>query len=154
MSKGSIFSKINADGKIAIVTTLLGIYWVIEGFRLEVWDRISPGPGFFPVLVGMLTILFSILLFKESRMKKNSNMKKEELKWLIKVPLMAFVIVFAMNYVGTIVALFVFFLLWFKLIEKFNWKKTLILSICIMLVIYLIFVRWLQVPFPKLFGLL
>ena len=59
-----------------------------------------------------------------------------------------------MNFVlGTIVTLTAFVILWLKLYAKFNWCKTALISICIMLVIYGMFVIWLQVRFPTFLNL-
>lgn len=154
MSIKSVVSKINLEGKIAIVSIIIGFYWVIEGFNLGVWGTTSPGPGFFPILAGALTVLFSLIILRKNLKEQTDNkMTKSNLKWLFIVPLIVLIIVFAMNYLGMMVSLAIFLLFWFKRIEKFSWKKTIILTMSIMVVLYFVFAAWLKVPFPKFFGL-
>lgn len=154
MSVKNIISKINIEGKTAVVSAIVGLYWIVEGFKLGYWGATSPGPGFFPIFAGVLTVFFSAFVFKQSLNKKNDNkVTSSALKWLFIIPLIALIIVFAMDYIGTMLSLTIFFLFWFKKMESFTWKKTILLTLGIMGVIYAVFVLWLMVPFPKFFGL-
>lgn len=158
MSSRDVIAKINADGKISIVSGLLGIFWTFSGFKLGFWAGTSPGPGFFPAMVGVLAFIFSIPLFKQSisteKSEERKKMSKEEMKRFVKIPLLTLITVFAMNYIGTFVSLFIFFIYWFKQVEKFTWLKTIITTFIVVITYYLIFVRWLQIPFPKFSGMI
>ena len=99
------------------------------------------------------TLIILIQNFKKAVANSEKFMSKEQLKWFFIVPSLALLTVFSMNYIGTFIALSIFFIFWFKWIEKFSWKKSLSITLAILITIYLVFVMWLQVPFPKFFGL-
>lgn len=144
----------NADFLIGIVSVLLGGYWGLEGMRLGWWERVSPGPGFLPVFVGVGMVAVGLVLAWQSRRKTAAPMTGLEKKWLIQLPLFAVLVLVFMEFIGAMLSLSLFLLGWFLYIERFSRLKAVKLAFVIMLAINLIFVQWLDVPFPKLFGVI
>ena len=114
------------------------------------WDRISIGGGFMPTIVGTLLVLFCVLMLI-SKVRRKEKAEKMNLKVLL--PIGAMLLILLCNYLlGLLPACILVSFLWLLLIEKYSWKKALLVSAIMFVCVYGIFRLWLNVPFPK--GLL
>ena len=114
------------------------------------WNRISIGGGFMPTVVGVLLVLFCVLMVI-SKAKRKETGEKLDLK--VFLPVGAMLLILLCNYLlGLIPACILVSFLWLLFIEKYNWKKALLISAIMFACVYGIFRLWLNVPFPK--GLL
>lgn len=141
----------------SLVISVLGLIWIISGLMTGLWDRVTPAGGFMLAFIGVPLVILGIsVTMKQLKdgSSQESQMTSQERRSMLFI-LIAVVIGSAlMNFVlGTIVTLTAFIILWLKLYAKFNWWKTALISICVMLVIYGMFVIWLQVRFPTFLNL-
>ncbi|MBT2689250.1 tripartite tricarboxylate transporter TctB family protein [Bacillus sp. ISL-47] len=146
--------------KIAEITFgifLLGIsiLMFILGLTYPYQTQFGPGPGFFPVWVtGIMIVISTIFLF--TLLKKNFPEKffsdsKGKKFFLAYIALFIAGIVL-IDILGMMVSFALFSLLVYKFMEKYNWKRSVSVSIGTMVILFLIFKVWLKVPTPS--GLL
>lgn len=114
-----------------------------------------PGPGFFPFLLAVVLALFSLALILQNWAKdKIPRPFWEKNSWLR--PLLGLVILISyailLNYLGFLIATFLFLIIWMVVIEQLAWKKIFAVSIATTIILFLIFGILLEVPLPK--GLL
>ena len=146
---------INGESILNLIFIILGVIWTISGVKLGLWAETTPGPGLFPLIVGILLTVLSFVVFAKSLhgledSKKISAHEKNVLLFSIGIAAICAVL---LNVLGTFFTLAVGLIIWFKLIAKYSWVKTLVCVIGIVGVIYAVFAVWLSVPFPKFFGL-
>ncbi|HKM08656.1 MAG TPA: tripartite tricarboxylate transporter TctB family protein [Sphaerochaeta sp.] len=158
---------------IHILIFLFGGYWVQQGiFVYKFWIKGLPGSGFMPVLFGVLLMVLSgFLLIQDLRRKieksdsTNSSGDEDEIsskpdekypEWIRPlIPAVYTLLAIGLMVVaGMVPAMFLTAFIWLFLIGKIKLGKSLLISIIITLVVYLVFVLWLRIPFPRgVFGI-
>lgn len=142
---------------------VISFYWVIAGFtQFGFMNNGLPSTGFFPTLAGMLVFCLSIscliLYLIRSKKTQDSNTENPMISFIPKKWIPLFLIVYSgiailiFNYVGTITAIFLICFSWTFVINRKTIAQSLLFSSIVPAAIYLIFVVWLNTPFPK--GLL
>jgi hypothetical protein len=138
-----------------------GFFWLAVGVFLTVWSSgyrigtiIKPGPGFFPLGVGALLILFSLfLLIKEARRRSPETglppfapggWKKVAGTIFI---LVASVVVF--DRLGFLITFFLLVVSTMRWAGAQTWKRTLATALFSSLGIYLVFVLMLKQQLPR-----
>lgn len=135
---------------------ILGLGISIESFKLNLGNLRKPGPGFLPLLAGLvLGLLGAILIIsnypeesKEERMRANI-WEKQNWRLFLFTLCALFGYVFLLKLLGFLLTTFIFLFLLYKLTEPKHWLLPLILSGGIVSLSYLIFCIWLQCQFPK-----
>lgn len=124
---------------------LIGLYWIACAFDYGLWIRRGPGGGFFPLVGGLLTTVFSALyLYSEV---KNPQPARLDPKFLY--PILAVLGVLGSSYlIGLLPGMLLFIFLWLWQYEKYGFQFSLGVSLATMLVIYCVFVLWLAVQMP------
>lgn len=134
----------NADRVIALICGTVGAYWAITGwFSLGLWINKGPGPGFLPVIFGIITvILCGIHMLKQGG-------EAEPVDFWALVPVAA-IIAFAaaIHVIGFLPASFLIIFLWLIKQGGYSYKFSFLLAIAVTVSIWGIFGYWLQVPFP------
>ncbi len=138
--------------------TVLGLFTSLHAYRLGVGQLQQPGPGFIFLLSGIgLTVLGVVNLFitiKEQAGSEGTPLWRG-LKWY-KVLLVLVVLTlfgYLLNIAGFLLSTFLLMLFLFKGVEPTRWWVAFGSSVVTVLLSYLIFVKWLEVPFPmKVFG--
>ena len=158
---------------IHILIFLFGGYWVQQGiFVYKFWIKGLPGSGFMPVLFGVLLMVLSgFLLVKDLRRKieksNNTNPPEDEdvisskpnekyPEWIRPlIPAVYTLLAIGLMVVaGMVPAMFLTAFIWLFFIGKIKLGKSLLISIIITLIVYLVFVLWLRIPFPRgVFGI-
>ena len=146
---------LTGEGIFTALLLLIGIVWAVNGLRTGVWDRVTLDGGFMLLFVGAFICLLSLIVFVRLFRKEEAEPVEEDAepgnpnKKLLFTLLFTVVGLLAMQYVlGTVVSLTAFLILWMKVYRKITWTKTLIITACVMAVIYSVFVIWLKVRFP------
>lgn len=144
----------------ALIITMMGLIWAFSGLQTGVWFDDAPSGGFMLVFIGVfLTLLGSASFWSEFKSAINnqdhsSQMTPKDRRIVLMIFVAALIGLTLMNYLlGTVLVLTLFLVIWFKLYVHFNWKKTILFTVCIMAVIYAVFVLWLNVRFPTFLGL-
>lgn len=130
------------------------------GFQMGIWQRVTLDGGFMLLFVGAFICLLSLVVFirmfrqKEPEQPDSAAVADSANKKLLYTLLFTAAGLLVMQYVlGTILTLIAFLILWLKVYCKIAWPKTLILTTCVMTIIYSIFVLWLKVRFPTFLDL-
>ena len=145
-----------------------GIFWGTCGFLFSIWSFTyqfwslnQPGPGLFPLLLGILLIFLSFLLLL-GQVKKHLPNKEKTVPFSMpggwrKVAYTVFVLLLAIFLFEKIGYLLTFFLLIISLmiVEKLkSWKIVLLLALFSSLGVYFVFVLLLKQDLPRgLFGI-
>ncbi|HHV94742.1 MAG: tripartite tricarboxylate transporter TctB family protein [Firmicutes bacterium] len=132
-----------------IVALLLGIYWVFGAFNYGLWVRNGPGGGFLPLIGGLLTIVFSISLILQRRKAKDEE-QGDKFSWKAFLPAVGLLLMVCLSQVvGMLVSMAIYIFTWLRFMEKEKLTRSLAISLGTVVVVYLVFVAWLRVPFPK-----
>ena len=130
---------------IPFTTLILGATWVYFGInQFGFWEGSSPGSGFFPSIVGMFIFVLSIFALYSGFGEKLPVYNKASFYPVAGV-MIAIITAFLF---GFFPALFLFVLLWLKVIEKKKLSFCMTISVTNTAALYCIFSLWLSVPFP------
>ncbi|MDI3538511.1 MAG: putative tricarboxylic transport rane protein [Bacillota bacterium] len=139
----------SGDRLAAIISFGVGLYWFLQGLAYGYWVDMGPGPGFIPVLFGSLTVILSTALFLQTLRKKGEALAAEEVRKVGLIVAAVGITIWFMNILGTFLSLGLFLVGWLCLLERYRLLAALKIAVPTILVAYLVFIVWLQVPFPK-----
>jgi hypothetical protein len=145
----------NLDATSSFVLVLFAMLTCYLSKRLSLWSSDGPSDGFFPFLGGLALGFFGLCLLVQSLLKPKKDAvflgDTLKMKLLIYVgSLLAYSILF--DWLGSILATFLFFLSICRVAEKAGWKVSLIISGLSSGLFFLVFSVLLKAPLP--FGLL
>jgi putative tricarboxylic transport membrane protein len=139
-------------------------FWLVMGVLLSIWaatyslgSLFSPGPGFIPLILGVLIVLFSLILLGKSRRSETgpsaspgpSSDHWKKVVYTVLTLIAAALVVERIGYLFTIF-LMVGFLM--RGVEPQGWRATLLTAFFSALGIYVVFDLLLKQPLPR--GLL
>lgn len=127
---------------------VVSAYWMYKGVTVyRLWAGGRLGGGFMPAFAGLAGAVFSLrLLFAKEE-------GGEPFRWKAFLPVLGVALVIAASYaVGLVLSLALFIFFWLKVYEKVPFGKSALTAVASGLIVYLVFVRWLLLPFPR--GLL
>ncbi len=149
------------DQTSSLIILLIATLYLYENTKLLLWEGTTPGSGFFPMLLGIVLIVLTILLFvKVTIAAKDDSLSRSEglfpsksgflrLLYLIGVLIVYVLTLQLLGYVlSTLLFLCALFLAWDP---KRPWS-VVALTVVIVLCTYVLFVLLLEVRLPK--GLL
>ena len=132
---------------IPVFTAVVAVLFILFGYaKYGFWHPTKgPLPGFFPVIIGTVLLVMSVLACITSLKQEGTDYPLEN--WY---PAFGTVLIMLSTLViGMLPSLAIFVVLWLKWYEKYSWKTTLIVFVIIMGIVLGAFVLWLGVPFPK-----
>jgi len=142
-----------------------GIFWlcfavlvIIQSYHLGLGTLHKPGPGFLFFWVNIILGIMSLIVLvrawagKKEEGPQPAIFGDQNTSKIIFVLISLFVYAILMEPVGFIPITLLFFFFILKIIEKKGWFYTLIVSVVVTVISYLIFETWLQSQLPK--GLL
>lgn len=139
-------------------TLALGAWGIIDGLRLGFGSFGSPGPGLWPIILGVPTVFFSIILFLR-RMQETGVLSElaggEEsgtTGWAWAVMVVIVLVTAMLPWAGLYLGIGLFCLISARVISRLDWWVTAIVTLTIPLACYLIFEVGLSVRIPR--GLL
>jgi hypothetical protein len=148
---------------INLIIFLLAGYWCQQGLMVySFWNKNQPGSGFIPVIFSVILMAFTlVLMLKEIRRMRRLHAQGSSTKAAVPSALLrpllpvaytiAAIVVF--RFAGVVVSMFLTSFVWLQCISKVSLAKSLIISVILTLMVYLIFVMWLRIPFPRsIFG--
>ncbi len=144
--------KANIIGALVIVTFSLA--FTIEASRMPIFEGHSPGPGFVPLIVGILTLALSVALVFQSIMMNTGNanvpfMKKREgLRDILIITVSLFAYAGCIYLLGYSITTFLFIFTLLKIVGKYKYQFSLTVSAITTIVLYAIFQYWLDLVFP------
>ncbi len=138
---------------VIIVTGILLLVMAI--FFVQSLDMVSfnaqsiPGPGFAPKLyLGIGFIAATVVILNAIRSKENYG-KVTTNSLVFKIALLAIFYIILIPVLGYLISTFITLLVVYKVLGINNWKLILSVSGGFLVVIYLIFVKFLSVPIPQ-----
>lgn len=141
-----------------------GFFWLIVGVVLSIWSShyrvgniIKPGPGFFPLGLGFLLILFSLLLLlgqlrKLSTLQQTPSFVPGGWKKVAYVVSILLVSTFVFEHLGVLITFFLLVIFTMRWAGSQSWRRTLFTALFSTLGIYFVFVLVLKQQLPR--GLL
>lgn len=148
-------------GIIILIFSGITIYVAWQLPPAMVYGRLVPGPGvgFLPLWVGIFMAFFSILLIVTAWLRPEDPEEKPVMpskeKILRVLPLVASIAVWIllMESLGFIVDTLLFNAFILRVLERVNWKQTIVFSTCTSIGLYLIFHTFFMINLPKnMFG--
>ncbi len=147
------------DQITAIVMLIFSLLVVEESAKMALFVEFAPGYGFLPFWLGVLMAFLSILLFVDARRRAPQDdspqpfpKKSALVPILIALSAVGFYAVF-LEILGYIITTLVAVYLLLGVLEKEDWRRTLIISVLITGGLYMLFQVWLGVGLPKnMFG--
>ena len=139
--------KITSKMLIPVFTASAAVLFISFGYvKYGFWHPTrGPLPGFFPVIIGSVLLVMSVLGFITSLQEEGTDYPLEN--WYPAFG--AVLIMLSTLVIGMLPSLALFVVLWLKWYEKYSWKTTLTVFVVIMGIVVGAFVFWLGVPFPK-----
>ncbi|BDG61003.1 tripartite tricarboxylate transporter TctB family protein [Caldinitratiruptor microaerophilus] len=137
------------DRVLASILLLVGLAVTWQGWRYGYWTSTTgPGTGFFPILVGGLAAILGVWLWIGTRGRGERLWGKGDLRAALLGMAALIGTALLMNYLGMLLALSLFALLWTRLVGRYPWRTGLLVMLCTGGGVYLIFSYWLKVPLP------
>lgn len=129
-----------------LLAIVMGVVWIVYALDYGLWVRRGPGGGFFPLIGGGITVLFSLPFLKNEIFRPTAVTMNVRFLY----PILAILAALAVSYaLGMVPSLFLFIFFWLWRFEKRTALLSLGVSAATMLSLYLVFVYWLSVPLPR-----
>jgi len=134
---------------------LLGIIFTILATGYQIGSVTQPGPGFLPLGVGLLLIVFSLVILGQGLQSlKNLEAvvpfsKPGGLKKVAYIVLLLLVLGFFFEETGLLITVFLLLTLSMLVAELKSWKKIIFLGLVTTLGVYILFVLLLSQQLPR-----
>jgi putative tricarboxylic transport membrane protein len=144
----------------AVVFLALGLLVMWDSSRLGAkWGPDGPEAGYFPFYIGLIisvsAVVNAIRAFLGKDIKEPSFVSVDALKMVLTVFIPTVIYVLLIDGVGPIPGLgiyvpsILFIAAFMMILGRYKWLKTAIVSICVVVVFFLMFEVWFKVPLPK-----
>lgn len=137
------------DLLVSLIFAALGLVWVMGAAELPRWDRETPGPGFLPLVFGVLLLGFAGLSAAQAIFAPAAPAEDQG---GLRKPLLVLVItaaaVTALEVVGFVLTIFAMLLALYALVERKPPVAAFIAAAAVTGALHVIFAVWLAVPLP------
>lgn len=138
----------------AAILFLVGVVMMIDNHRIGAgWAPDGPESGYFPFRIGVILCIASVVVLlrslfgKERKREIFVHRKKFKLVLLVLLPTLLYVL--AIEFIGIYVASTLFIGAFMRVMDKYSWAKTLVISFGTSLVLFWLFEMQFLVPLPK-----
>jgi len=140
---------------VAALFFIFGAIVIYDSVRLGFgWQEVhGPRPGYFPFYIGLLICISAVVNIVRALLiapeKNKTFVQRGQLKLVLAVLIPTAIYAAAVTWIGIYVssALFIgFFMRW---LGKYVWWKVVATSLITVVVFYMVFEKWFQVPLPK-----
>ena len=130
---------------------------IFGALRLPVGTPINSGPGFFPLLIGILLAILSTILFVTTVLRKDLSGKKacsvdmtRKEQWYRVISTIFALLIYSITFrrIGFLFTTFLLMAFLFKGIGKLGWKVSMGGAVLTSVFFYMLFKIWLRVEFP------
>lgn len=134
----------------SLVFFLIGVLMIRESQMLPYMVGHTPGPGFFPLWLGIALVVLSAVLFITTRSAEMPFLENRFgfRKTVFLVALLA-AYVFSLSYLGLLLALGAFLAILLRVIEGKGWRTSVSIAVLTSVGCYLLFEVSLKVPLPS-----
>ncbi len=128
----------------------VGLFFAIEGISLNVGILKNPGPGFLPVMMATLLVLFSLFILIKGLMKPEVPFPKIFWKRQFLAVVSVFFYIFLLEFIDFLLSTFILMFILFAILikERNRWPKILLYSAAVALAAWLVFYVVIRTPFP------
>ncbi len=147
------------DRVSSLIWLLLAVYICIESLRLPLGSLRDPGPGFLPLVVGVILGVLSMVNFGQARADISQTpggswYSRERWKHLVGVLVALFAYAGVLDLLGFLTATFLLLIYLFRYgLEPSRWVWAIGGSAMASVSCYVVFELWLQTQLPKgIFG--
>ena len=142
------------DALVAALIFVFGVVLTIEAWRLGArWTSDGPGAGYFPFYIGLITIVASLGIFYQSVFSKSRDtgpfVSREQAGRVLSVLLPATLYVLVVMFLGLYVASAIYIAGFMIFLGKYPPVKSIVLSVIIAAVFFVMFEVWFKVPLYK-----
>ena len=142
------------DAVVAALIFVFGLVITIEAWRLGArWTSEGPGAGYFPFYIGLITLIASAGIFYQSVFSKSRDtgvfVNRLQAGRVLSVLLPAILYVLVVVYLGLYVASAIYIALFMIVLGKYPPVKSVVLSVIIAAVLFVMFEVWFKVPLYK-----
>lgn len=136
--------------KSALPFVAFGLLILVESRELRIGSFNDPGPALFPLLLGISLILLSVI----SSLMANQEKTPQSSGRLISLRVLYVVGIligyrFCLPFFGFFLSTLLMLIILLKFAGRQKWFLTITFSLLTTIVSFLLFVKWLGVPFPK-----
>lgn len=142
------------DAVVAAVLFVIGAVVIIEARRLGAeWMSDGPGAGYFPFYIGLIICISSLGIFYQSVFSKSRDtgafVDRVQAVRVLSVLVPAAVYVLAILFLGLYVASAIYIALFMIILGKYPLVKSVVLSVIVIAVFFVMFEVWFKVPLYK-----
>lgn len=136
--------------KTALPFLILGLFVIFETRKMHIGSFSNPGPGLFPLLLGVILLISSLTSLFISNLGKVPRLSEAtSLRNVIYVVGILLIFRFGLPVFGYNITTFLIFVLLLKIVGGQKWFKTIVYSIIFTSGSYLVFVKGFAIQFPK-----
>ncbi|MFF5264324.1 tripartite tricarboxylate transporter TctB family protein [Actinomadura viridis] len=137
----------------ALVPLVIGLVAAVMSWRLGVGSPAAPGPGLWPLLVGVAMVVAAALLAIRSRPRGDEEPFTRD-SWTVAVAVASLLgYAFLFELVGFEVPTAALLVLWLKGLGRESWRLTVAVAATATAALYLLFITGLGVSLPHLIQL-
>lgn len=150
----SVVSTSTIELVVATVLLVFGIVVAYGSYQLGAgWTTDGPGAGYFPFYVGLLICVAGIGVVVQTLMAKGKRddafVDREQLRRVLSVFIPAVIYVGAVQVFGLYVASAVYITLFMVILGKYKWLKSVLISLSVIVLFFMMFEVWFKVPLYK-----
>jgi putative tricarboxylic transport membrane protein len=143
-----------AEIAVAAFFFTLGAIVIYDSLRLGIgWADDGPRAGYFPFYVGLIICVAAAVNALRALLvpaaKNKTFVEVGQLKMVLTVLVPTAIYVFAVTWIGIYVSSAVFIAFFMRWLGKYVWWKVAAVSFGTVVVFFVIFEKWFQVPLPK-----
>ena len=138
----------------AIVFFLVGVVMIVDNYRIGAgWAPEGPEAGYFPLRIGVIICIAAALVLFQDLFGKGEGRKVfvtfGRLRHVLAVLLPTIVYVLAIKFLGIYVASAIFIGAFMRVMDRFGWLKTVVISVGVSAALFWLFELQFTVPLPK-----
>jgi putative tricarboxylic transport membrane protein len=137
-----------------IVIFLVGVVMMVDNYKLGAgWAKDGPESGYFPFRIGAIICISSIVVLLQTLFGKTRSTKTfvtwTRLRLVMQVLVPTLIYVLAIQLAGIYVASTLFIAAFMRVMDKYTWLKTLVVSLGVSVMLFWMFEVQFKVPLPK-----
>jgi hypothetical protein len=135
------------------VMALIGLYVVLEASSFELGSAVRMGPGFLPLGLGILIIVFAVLI---AIINDDGDQPASKIVWRPVVFVLTSILSFALliEPVGLLAATAALVFISGAADPEHTWRSLSVLYVILIVAVYVVFVMFLSVPFKLITGII
>lgn len=127
-----------------------GVLFVVLSRQYQLGTAAKMGPGYFPTVLGGILALLGLIIFGKAFEKHNAELKVDKVGWRELLLILGSVALFGLLLpsMGMVVSIFLLIAVAALASHEFSIRDTILTSIVLIAMSYLVFVKGLELQFP------